>query len=82
MTKIIKQYEENGIKITQYASPKRRPAKHIIKGKPKITAKWSEPTKKSGVSSVYRSEYTVTPVTAQTGRSTDNGSKNREWGQQ
>ena len=43
MTKIIKQYEENGVKVTRYAAPKKH-TKHIIKGKSKRQAGWRAPT--------------------------------------
>lgn len=78
--KIERTYEKDGIKITRYAAKKVR-TKQVIKGKQKITAQWSEPTKKNGVSSIYRNASPVTPITAQTGRSTDKGSENRSWQQ-
>ncbi len=76
--KIERTYKENGIKVTRYAA-KKVSKKQVIKGKQKMTAQWSEPTKKNGVSSIYRNASPVTPVTAQTGRSTDKGSAKREW---
>ncbi len=78
--KIERTYKENGIKVTRYAAKKVR-TKQVIKGKQKINAQWSEPTKKNGVSSIYRNASPVTPITAQTGRSTDKGSEKRSWQQ-
>lgn len=80
MTKMIKQYEENGVKITRYAAPKKH-TKHIIKGKSKRQAGWSAPTK-SPVSSIYNSVFSLKGRTTQDSVSTNKMNHSREWGKQ
>ena len=76
---MIKQYEENGVKVTRYEAPQKR-TKHIIKGKSKRQAGWSAPTK-TPISSIYNSVFYLSGRRKQDSVSTNKMIKGREWQQ-
>lgn len=83
MAKIIKEYKENGIKITRYAAQKNT-SKQIMKPSSLMHQKgsfgWSAPTNKNGVSTIYFSQTNRKPRNGQESKS--NGKVNpqkRAW---